>query len=493
MGAATRNHDSDRGSASSGRNRQLRLLLGVLALGALTALWIPRVRVEAHPPLDLRYSVQIARPEESVIGVELEVSGIEASVLHLGFSANALAASAPVSKFRVREILRPDGSPLQFTREPGVWIVPRPSPSLRVIYEVHLDGAHSGAGSDYAAVALSRVAADGGRLLGSDVFLFPDRNAVNEITVDWDLPAGWDLVHPFQSGERSARVPGLASLYHSAVAVGPYRQSRRMVGSTEIVMAIRGNFAFGDHDLLEVIEQLTQQQIERFGPPRRDRYVFVIDEHPNRDDPKLLHYFGLHFDGSMIVLMDPRTDRRRLRNEPASLCAHEFFHNWLGELLRQKHYDMNWFVEGVTTWYAYQSLLKTRMIDSGRYASELNDRYSQVYSLLSLRDRVSVAQAGQTVLKNRDTTRLLYSGGLFIALTLDEAIDEATHHESNLEDLLARLFERARQEPSFRLTRGRLEAELESLTGEDFGPWFDRHVYGVEEPPLPDYVKNWSR
>ena len=67
---------------------------------------------------------------------------------------------------------------------------------------------------------------------------------------------------------------------------------------------------------------------------------------------RLGHYFGLRFNASMILLLDPRSARDRLEKEPAALCAHEFFHSWIGELVRQRGYEMNWFVEGVATLWA---------------------------------------------------------------------------------------------------------------------------------------------
>lgn len=468
------------------RSRRVGWLLVLLFVTGVTLLAARGGPGKASSELDLHYLVQIASPQESVLRVELEVSGIESSVLHLGFSPNSVAATAPVSKFRVREVFDAEGEPLTFTRKPGLWTIRHPDTLTRIVYEVHLG--LDGRGSVFSDVVLSRLDGDGGRLLGSDVFLFPDRYTVDDIRVDWSLPTDWQLIHPFQAGPMAAHLPSLSSLYHSAVAVGPYRNTRRMVDDCEIVLALQGEFAFGDSDLMRVVENLVRQQVRRFGAPHRSRYVFVVNEHPRTDDPANLHYFGLHFDGSMIVLLDPRTDRRQLRAQPASLCAHEFFHNWLGELLRQEHYDMNWFVEGVTTWYAYQSLIKTRMLDRSSYSDELRRRHERDYLPSSLRGRVSVAEAGQRVLQDQETTRLLYSGGLFVAVALNEAIGSASRQEADLEILLARLFDQARLDPGFRLTRATLEQELESLTGTDFGPWLTRYVYGTQGLPLPEHV-----
>jgi predicted metalloprotease with PDZ domain len=438
-----------------------------------------------QPPLRAQYHVQIENPVEGIVHVRLQIAGHRASRLRLGFSANAVANTAPVSKFRVRRAVDASGADLDISRERGHWVIARSSDAVTIEYEAHLLGQRD---SDFAREVLSRLDGDGGRLLGSDIFLFPVGRPVNELSVDFDLPTNWNLYHPFQSAELEARPPTVRSLYNSAMAVGPYRSTRRQIDGIDVVLAVQGRFAFGDDDLMRVISDIVAQQLSRFGAPNRSRYVFVVNEHPDRDDPVLLHYFGLHFDGSMVVLIDPRTDRKRLRHEPASLCAHEFFHNWLGELVRQENYDMNWFIEGVTTWYAYQSLIETRMLDSGSFAEDVQSRYERIERSFRSRDRLSVASAGQHVLQDSNTTQMLYSGGLFVAIALDEAIGAATRGEENLEALLEILFGESRRDPERVFSREGLETSLRALTGEDFGDWLDRYAYGSGPVDLPEFV-----
>jgi predicted metalloprotease with PDZ domain len=262
----------------------------------------------------------------------------------------------------------------------------------------------------------------------------------------------------------------------------------RQIGDCQVVLAVQGSYQFGDNDLMEVIEQIVDHQVNFFGGAPRSRYLFLVNPHPDQGDPRALHYFGLHFDSSMIVLLDPRTDRVRLQREPASLCAHEFFHNWLGEQLAQDDYGMNWFVEGVTTWYAYRTRLATRMLDMGSYAEQLASRYQSQYLDHGLRESMSVADAGGRVLQDPNVTSLLYSGGLFVAVALDAEIDAVTSHEAGLDQIVQNMVRRARLDPDYRLSRETLEAELKEVTGQNFRPWLERHVYGVESLPLPAYV-----
>ncbi len=469
------------------RSRSLRLFAVGLALLVGAAVGLVRAfAVADEPTVGLHYTVTIRDPGTGRIGVQLEVTGADERI-ELGTSDHVLAPTDPHVQFRVREAHGADGSRLEIVRHDEGWDVVGPGAVARVDYEVHLHSAARHRGS-FAREALSAIDADGARLLGSDVFVFPLRAEIESLDVHYELPPGWTLHHPFATGATTAAPPSLPALYGSAVAVGRYRHLERRIGSVHVELALRGDYAFGDGDLMGVVERIVRHQVELFGRAPCDRYLFVVDEHPAQDDPELLHYFGLHFRASMVVLIDPRTRRRNLQGEPASLCAHEFFHNWLGEELRQEGYAMNWFVEGVTTLYAYRTQLATGMLDHGRYAEEVRRRHRDHWLDNPARARLSLGEAGAVVLQDPDVTRLTYTGGLLLGIALDERIASVTGGRSSLDDLLIRMVERARNDPTHRLTRSTLEAELRALTGTDFGPWLDRHVDGIDHLPLPTFV-----
>lgn len=435
---------------------------------------------------DLAYTVTVKDAGRAQLDVVVDVRGETGRHLSLGFSSNAVASSAPASKFRVRSASAGDEE-LAIEHGDGEWLVRDVrGRGVRVHYEVHLAPRRDA--SHYAELALSQLDATGGRLLGSDVFLFPIYGEPDAITVDYQLPNGWSLHHPFEVSATRAAPPSLRSLYYSASAVGPHRTLTRRVEDTSIAVAIRGRYSFGDDDILDMITRIVEYQLEFFGQSPRQHYLFVIEPHPRDDDPQMLHYFGLHFDASMIVLLDPRTDRERLLAEPASLCAHEFFHNWMGEQLSQESYAMNWFVEGVTTLYADRTRLAIRMLDHGSWARDLQEDYRLDWDGASARESYSLADAGRTVLSDPAVTRMLYTGGRFAALALDERIVAATQADANLDDLVLALVHRARTEPGFTLTRNHLEEEYSRLTGEELGLWLDQYVYGRGDLPLPGYV-----
>lgn len=432
------------------------------------------------------YRVEVLDAAAGILGVEMALSGLDGRTLWVGAAPTAVLPEATVARFRLREATGPDGATLEIRREPPHWQLRGAGEAATLRYEVHLG--RGGGGSEFAAEALSQLDAGGGRLLGADVFLIPLGSRADSVRVHYALPPGWSLVHPFPDGAASALVPGLGALTGSAVALGTHRRLGRGVGEHQLELALRGHFRLGDPELGDLAQRIARHQIDRYGEPLRQRHVFVVEPHPRSDDPARRHYFGLHFDGSMVVLLDARTDRRRLHAEPAQIIAHEFFHSWLGDLLGQEQYAMNWFVEGVTTWVAYQTRLQLRQLDSGRYARELSARYREEYLANPRRAELSVAAAGEQVLQDGHTTALLYAGGVILAVALDEEIGRRSGHQAGLEELLAGLLEQARLDPAFRLTREALEGELLSLTGSDWSGWLDRHVWGTQPPPLPVWI-----
>ena len=458
------------------------MLALALIVGTGIGVWRAVEAARPEAPTEFAYAVRVLDSAEARLEVELTLNDLKPGALELGFSANAVAATAPASKFRVREAHGPSGSsPIEKTNRG--WEIRHGAGDLTIRYEVSLRAGRNG--QAFADEALSAMDRTGGRILGSDLFLFPLDVPARTILVDWELPSGWEMHNPYGVSATRAAPPNLRALYGTATAVGEHRVIRRNLRGYDLTIAIRGAFRFADHALAENILEIVDHQLEFFGRAPDRRYLFIVEPHPHGDDPAQLHYFGLHFNASMILLLDPRSVRQRLEKEPAALCAHEFLHSWIGELVRQEGYDMNWFVEGVATLYADRALLATRKLDYGSWIEGMRHDWAEYLRDSTLRRTTSVARAGEIVLQNAEYTRLLYTGGRLLTLALDLEIQERTSGYSSLDDLLRAMVDRAFGDPRFRLTQATLIAQLRELTGSDFTEWLDQHAWGTEDPPLP--------
>ncbi len=462
-------------------------LVGILAAIVAGAALGLALRIDPdRERYDLSYRVKMLDTKQSILQVQLHVEGMQSPNLYLT-TVRAANDVAPLPvRFRLKQALdlRGEETPVETTED--YWRIRAKGGGVDLRYEVHLRAGLSDV--VFSRQMLSSIDESSARLVGSDVFIIPVFGNPHNIRVDYELPDGWKLMHPFQRAANAAIVPDLKSLYHSAVGLGKFRFLQRTVRSCKLRIAVTGRYDFKDQDLLAVLSQLAAIQMDIFGGALRDEYVFLVSPHPESDDSGTLHYFGLHYDGSMILLIDPNTDRKRLQREPAQLCAHEFYHNWCGELIRQNHYDMNWFIEGVTEFYAYQTRLEAGMLSFPEYAEVMSDRFHHEYETLPLRGRISLAEASRKVLVDRDITRFTYSGGLFVAAGLDRQIDDVSAQQKSLDDLMYYLAQRSLYDPGFVLTRESLEKALMQLTGHDFHDWMSRYVYGLESPLLPEYI-----
>ena len=456
-----------------------------LVAGSAVGAWRTVEMSRPEAPTEFAYAVRVLDPDQARLEVTLTISDLDAGRLDLGFSANAVASTAPASKYRVREALGSGGA-FPIEKVSGGWRISHGPGDLKIRYEVSLEAGRSG--QAFADEALSSMDLTGARILGSDLFLFPMNVPARTVTVDWDLPEGWTLQNPYRVAEFRTAPPNLRSLYGTVTAVGEHRLIRRDLRGYEITIAIRGDFRFSDDALANNILQIVNHELDFFGRAPDRKYLFIVEPHPHADDPQQLHYFGLHFNASMILLLDPRSARHRLDKEPAALCAHEFLHSWIGELVRQKGYEMNWFVEGVATLYADRALLATRKLDYGTWMESMRREWAENWRDSTLRHTTSVARAGEIVLQNAEYTRMLYTGGRLLALSLDLEIQDRTSGYKSLDDLLIALADRAFNDARFRLTHATLVEELRALTDTDFTDWLARHAWGTEDIPLPSSI-----
>jgi predicted metalloprotease with PDZ domain len=471
--------------------RQTSFARAILLVLVLTAVGAVVLSLALRPDPDgeryeLSYRVRVLDAREGVLEVEMVARGMKARYMYLTTARSSPLDKQLPARFRVRELLNAEGEVTEVVPGESHWRIRAKGGGISLRYEVWLKGGIGGGA--FSKEMLSEIDPDGARLVGSDIFLFPVFGDPVNLDVEYELPEGWALIHPFQVSETHAVVPRVKSLYHSVVGLGPYRVLEREARGCRLRLAMRGDFQFADQDLLDTIGQLASVQMDVFGGALRDQYVFLVNPHPDSGDPHTLHYFGLHYEASMVLLIDSNTDKTRLQREPAQLCAHEFYHNWCGELIRQNRYDMNWFIEGVTEFYAYQSRLESDLLSFPEYAKTLNERFHLEYLASPLLGETSVASASRQVLQDPNVTRYTYSAGLFIAASLDATIDQVTLQEKSLDDLMFQLAQRAKRDPRFLLTRETLQEELKKLTGEDFSGWLDRFVYGTEAPLLADYI-----
>jgi hypothetical protein len=267
---------------------------------------------------------------------------------------------------------------------------------------------------------MTRIGVDRSRILGRDVFLVPELKLADGVLVDIALFPGRGLSSSSPHVRNRIIVPDCAELPFTLSASGEYRSLERIVGGTDIVLAIADSWSFTDAEFFDVVCRIVAEEISLFGASPRPRYLFVCDANPVLGGERF-DYYGIHYGGNMILLLDRRLGRSELVDTPMAIIAHEFFHNWNGEVLGPSGAEFLWFTEGVTNYYAYRVLRDARVITDAQYAMHrraLGERYREnPYS-----KTVSIGAAANSDMRDKDMVNLLYDGGFLAAEAIDERL-----------------------------------------------------------------------
>jgi predicted metalloprotease with PDZ domain len=285
---------------------------------------------------------------------------------------------------------------------------------------------------------LSHLGPDRSRLMGRDLFVQPEHPVLEGILIDIDLHGGSKIGAPWETTGTRMIVPAASELPMTLVAAGGYRFLETFVSGTRLVLAVGGQWDFQDGELLETVRRVVAEEIAMLGSSPRDRHLVICDHNPVKGGNGF-DYYGIHFGGTVLLLLDPGIERSELYGVPMSIIAHEFFHNWNGEILRPADDSFMWFTEGATVYFSYKVVLNAGIINTLQYEaaeSAITDRYLEN----ALRGSVHLSMAGNNDLSDRDMVNLLYDGGYLAARAIDERILSLTNGRSGLIDVIKRLY-----------------------------------------------------
>jgi len=214
------------------------------------------------------------------------------------------------------------------------------------------------------------------------------------------------------------------------------------------------------------------------GSSPRNRHLVIVDRNPVRGG-RGFEYYGVHFGGTVLLLLDPSMDRSRLYDVPMSIVAHEFFHNWNGEALRPVDESFMWFTEGATVFVSYRVLLRAGIINGAQYAN-MEKGILERCRENPLRGSVSLTGAGNGDLTDRDMVDLLYDGGFAVSRAIDGRIAALTGGGSGLVDVIRRMYEESPGGTAIGLDE--LNAAITAETGHDLSSF----IRQLLSDPLPD-------
>jgi predicted metalloprotease with PDZ domain len=485
--------------------------------------------------LDLEYHLRLARPTTHLIEVEITASGVTEPTIDFVMPAWAPGRYAiynfakNVQEFTVtsaRGQLLPWSQPDKET-----WRVQTAGSdgTVRVRYRVFantLTGSFSQFDSTHA------------NINGAGIYVYIAGHKSDPLKLTVESPAGWQVISAFSLAmdRHSFQVPDYDRLIDTPMEVSPecrvdefteagktFRVVVHSYGSDDGTPLAAGSDS-ASHDagsrnseasrLVDDLKKIVHSEVAMMSAPDFEHYTFLFHFAPD-----LTMGDGMeHLNSTQIMIRAPITESSV--TEALETAAHEFFHLWNVKRLRpaalgpfdytKENYTKSlWFAEGLTQYYSYVHLLRaglwTRQEFLDRLAGEVRSlELEPGRSLMSAESSSFHAwfydRAPQMQETNfADSTTSYYNKGALLGMLLDLEIRARTQGMKSLDDVMRLMFHNFYQAPgaaamdadaasSYDLPgRGYQEEDIlsvvNSVSGTDFAPFFERYVRGTEALP----------
>ena len=346
-------------------------------------------------------------------------------------------------------------------------------------------------------------------LNGPSVFMYIAGQKPAPLTLTVDAPPQWKLLHGFSesSDQRSFPVPNYDRLVDTPLEISPECTLDQFQEQGKTIRVAVHSYDEDDTDrskLLEGLKKIVHAEMAEMPGADFPHYTFLFHFAPD-----IALGDGMeHLNSTQIII---RGNLRDGTQEALETAAHEFFHLWnvkrlrpaaLGpfDYTRENYSPSLWFAEGVTTYFAYLSLLRSGVWSRQQFLHALADEIRSLEgepgrSLMSAESSSFHAwfydrspQMQETNFANY--TISYYNKGTLLGMLLDVEIRSRTGGQKVLRDVLADMYHKFYEAPAasyYGPGRGFEEQDIQEavsvVSGSDFSTVFDRYVRGTD--PLP--------
>ena len=358
---------------------------------------------------------------------------------------------------------------------------------------------------------------------GTSVFLrvegaedHPHRVELRKLPAGWQVGTALPALKVDAAGRGVYEAAGYDELVDHPVELGRFWRGRFDARGVPHEYIVAGALPdFDGERLLADAKRICEAQIDFWhGAPSRggsasnkkppfQRYVFLhnlVEE----------GHGGLEHRAS-TALISPRRDMPQRGKRDTSdgyvnllgLISHEYFHTWNVKRLRpaefarydytQENYTgLLWFFEGFTSYYDDAFLLRTGLIDAGRYLKLVARTVSGVLALPG-RKVQSVAQSSfDTWVKyyradenTPNATISYYTKGALVALALDLTL--RAEGRGTLDDVMRALWAASSGGP---IAEAQIAAALKQVGGRSYARELAAWVHGTDDLPLPTLLQH---
>lgn len=362
------------------------------------------------------------------------------------------------------------------------------SKSVRVIYKVY---------AFELSVRTSFIDASHGYINGSSIFMY--------IKGMKDLPSTLKII-PFKDWKKVSTgltpvkgkkweysVPNYDILADSPIEIGNQNVYQFTAAGIphNIVMYGDGNYNI---DSLKIqMAKIVEAETNVFGENPNKEYTFIIHNLGNRGG-------GLeHLNSTTLQFRRWAYDTKNRSKSFLGLVAHEYFHLWNVKRIRafqlgpfdyqnENYTKLLWEMEGLTTYYSGQILLRAGFYTPGEYLKNVSRSISSLENRPGNKVQSAAMSSFDTWIKfyrrnenSYNTEISYYTKGSLLGLLLDLEIINSTNGGKSYDDVLRLLYNKYYKKLKRGFTDSEYKAVVEKIAGENLDDFFSNYVNGTKE------------
>lgn len=328
---------------------------------------------------------------------------------------------------------------------------------------------------------------------------------------NWKVTTSLTKNETLSSGFGTYQANDYDELIDHPVEIGTQTEFNFTVANTKHSMALTGIQRADEQRLKNDLTKICKTHCDMFGElPELEEYIFLTmvtgDGYGGLEHRSSTSLMCSRDDLPLVNQAEEPDDKYR---NFLGLCSHEYFHTWnikrikpevfMPYNLSEESYTRQlWAFEGITSYYDELALIRCKVISLESYLELIGQTITRV---LRAKGRLiqSVAESSfeaWTKFYKQDesapnTIVSYYAKGALLALCLDLSIRHQTNNEKSLDDVMRYLWLNFGKK-KIGLAEGKIESTVSEISGIDFSNFFSKYLYGVEELPLEELLKEFG-
>lgn len=315
------------------------------------------------------------------------------------------------------------------------------------------------------------------------------------IDINLRVPHGWKVATSLKPSESSFEfiASDYDELIDSPMLLSNFDEYYFTLDRYLFYVIINGDITFDMNKFLVMIKRVVEYQGSFFNDYPFDRYLFLIDVQPQGRSGG-----GLEHGKSSLIILSKELLKQDM-NRAANIISHEFFHSWnvkqiYPEVFSSSDYmspgrtENLWFVEGVTSYYADLTLIRTGIWSERDY---LDNQARLIKQIEENPDRLvtSLEEASLSIWENGYLHRGIsfYDKGQVVALLLDLSIRQGTNNHRSMDDVM-RFMNVWFAEHDQGFQEGDILRAVNAISGIDHTVFFNKYISGTVPLPYEDYL-----